>query len=464
MVSPHRRRSYRRLLNRVTLRMADTHMAGVANGTPVAGAGDAWLVRFAMVLAGLALGVFIVFPRTSPFAMLVMATPVLAAVLAMRDRSFGVAKLPMAAAGATTVYLLLNCLWAQTPFDAVGKAALFAAIAGVLWVAGCGLPGFSDRALRRWGQVAAAAFVLVLLYLLFEELTFHLVKRTVFNLLPFTRPDEKHIQLEGSFVKNIYLYVSNRSMAAMTLSLWAVLLWIMQGNLWPSLQRYRWPASIVLVAMAAFAISRSQHETSAITLAFSLLAVGLWLLSRKAALVLVGAAWVTSTMLIIPMAKEAYTHQKLHLAPWLPDTARHRIIIWGYTAEQVPKAPFLGVGIESGKVLDARAKHEQPPDHLYPRRTGTHSHNVYVQTWYELGAVGAVLICALGLSLLWSIGRLSERLQPYALATFVSAAAMISSSYGMWQPWFMASFGISALLFLVAAELARRTGSARTSR
>jgi len=127
----------------------------------------------------------------------------------------------------------------------------------------------------------------------------------------------------------------------------------------------------------------------------------------------------------------------------------------------VPKAPLLGVGIESGKVRDARAQHQQPPDHEYPRRTGTHSHNVYVQTWYELGGIGAVLLCALGLSILVAIRRLSDSRQSFALATFVTAAAMAAFSWGMWQPWFMASFGASAVLFMIAAEHVRRVQRAR---
>jgi hypothetical protein len=48
--------------------------------------------------------------------------------------------------------------------------------------------------------------------------------------------------------------------------------------------------------------------------------------------------------------------------------------------------------------------------------------------------------------------------QPYAFATFASAAAMAATSYGMWQLWFMALFGLCAVLFSVGARmLARET-------
>jgi O-antigen ligase len=245
-------------------------------------------------------------------------------------------------------------------------------------------------------------------------------------------------------------------MAAMTLSLWPVLLWVMHGRLWRSIADRGVIISVGIIGLAVLALSMSQHETSGIALALSLVSVGLCRISQRLALGLVALAWIVSTLLVMPIVSQAY-EQQLHMAKWLPVTARQRIIIWGYTAEQVPKAPVLGIGIDSGKILDARSTPETPPGFVYPRRTGTHSHNVYIQTWYELGAIGAVLLCALGLSILVSISRLPDRHQGYALATFVASAAMAAFSWGMWQPWFMAAFGIAALLFLVAAEQERRT-------
>ena len=46
------------------------------------------------------------------------------------------------------------------------------------------------------------------------------------------------------------------------------------------------------------------------------------------------------------------------------------------------------------------------------------------------------------------------------MATFASAAIMAASSYGMWQIWFIAMFGLGAALFAPGAELSQ-TRSAR---
>ena len=58
-----------------------------------------------------------------------------------------------------------------------------------------------------------------------------------------------------------------------------------------------------------------------------------------------------------------------------------------------------------------------------------------------------------GLSVLNAIRTLSAALQPYAYATFTSCAAMASTSFGMWQLWFMALIGFCAVASAVGARL-----------
>ena len=96
---------------------------------------------------------------------------------------------------------------------------------------------------------------------------------------------------------------------------------------------------------------------------------------------------------------------------------------------------------------------ETPPDEQFRRTLSTHSHSVYLQTWFELGLVGATLLTLLGLAILQAIRALAVPLQRYAYATFASAAIMAASSYGMWQIWFIAMFGLCAALFALGAEL-----------
>jgi O-antigen ligase len=123
-------------------------------------------------------------------------------------------------------------------------------------------------------------------------------------------------------------------------------------------------------------------------------------------------------------------------------------VIWGHTAAEYGKAPVLGAGVHA-----ARARHDPGNEHV-PRAPGSefrldpglHSHNAYLQTWYEAGAVGAVFLLATGLLLLRSLAAAPPAAQPCLYATFATCALAGLSSFSLWQPWFMAALGLAAVL------------------
>ena len=180
-------------------------------------------------------------------------------------------------------------------------------------------------------------------------------------------------------------------------------------------------------------------------------------LAARAMRTLIAVAWTAAALLAAPIASLAFDHQ-LQLAEWLPQTARNRIILWGYTADEIKKAPLLGVGVASTRELDeARAATAARPEgYGYALRTGRHSHSIFMQTWYELGGLGAVLLLVIGLLGLRVLWRLPHVDQPMAFAGFVAAVTIGASSWGMWQTWFMAAYGIWAVLLALALEGARR--------
>ena len=91
--------------------------------------------------------------------------------------------------------------------------------------------------------------------------------------------------------------------------------------------------------------------------------------------------------------------------------------------------------------------------------TNQHSHNAYLQVWYEAGAVGAVFLLVLGLLVQRSLATATARAQPYLYATFVVCALMGGSSFSLWQTWFMASLGLVAVFATLGRALAADDGS-----
>ena len=70
--------------------------------------------------------------------------------------------------------------------------------------------------------------------------------------------------------------------------------------------------------------------------------------------------------------------------------------------------------------------------------------------------MGAMLLMLFGLSIVNAIKRLAGAVQPYAYATFTSAAVVAAFSYGMWQTWFLAMFGFCVVLFSVGRSVSPR--------
>jgi O-antigen ligase len=166
--------------------------------------------------------------------------------------------------------------------------------------------------------------------------------------------------------------------------------------------------------------------------------------------------WIAIIIFVVPLALVGY-QEGLYLSAWLPGSAQHRIVIWGFTAQQIPKAPILGAGIATSRTLSESQRESAPfaPGSHFQLTTGWHTHNAYLQTWYEAGAVGAIFLLTIGLLVLKLLACAPPQAQAYLYATFVTCALMAASSFSLWQPWFMASFAFVAAFGMVASALAR---------
>jgi O-antigen ligase len=299
-----------------------------------------------------------------------------------------------------------------------------------------------------------------LAFILFELATKHQLTRLLFNALPVTRPDSlKTLKVENGQVVSIAAFELNRNVAVMLLMLWPALLCLsrLTDRLWRSL------GIAALFAATAVTIMLSEHETSKIGLvagALIFLAAWLWPTSaRRGMLVL----WCLAFVLVVPLST-LLVKEQLHQAEWLPYSARSRITLWAYTADKVPEAPFFGIGLTSTRKLSAdrtlphrqeAVAHDEHEGRVLVWKTGPHSHNEFLQTWYELGAVGVILLLAAGCAVIGYIGRLSPAIRPFMLAQFAVFFVMAAFSWGMWQSWLMALTGLAALYAALAASFAR---------
>jgi O-antigen ligase len=359
-----------------------------------------------------------------------------------------------------TVYLLINATWSLDLPRALDKASLFGLIAALSFAA-C-------RALGRWDErqikVAVTAFlvgmVLGLLYVLHEAATKQEFMRALYDLLPALRPnDPKTVQIGEGEVVSIAAFELNRNVAVLLLMLWPALLCLSRLTE----GRRCAIAMTALFALSAVVVFISQHETSKLGFIAAAIAFATaWFWPRPARLAML-ALWCLAFVLVVPLSIQLGKEQ-VQQTQWLPYSARSRVTLWAYTARKIPEAPILGIGLTSTR--------KQAADRLSPRRqeplaegesggpmlvwkTGPHSHNEFLQTWYELGAVGAILMLAAGCAVILSVGRLTPTVQPFILAQFAAFFVTAAFSWGMWQSWLMALTGLAALYAAMAASFAR---------
>ncbi len=235
-----------------------------------------------------------------------------------------------------------------------------------------------------------------------------------------------------------------------------------------------WPCLLVLsrrVSRPATAVAGSILFATALfsggdaTALSAILGLGaFWLARRRARIMapLLGAV-LAGFMIAAPWIPSLFPDPRVSMTgiDLLPNSAIHRIIIWQTTAEHIRARPWLGHGFDTARSL-------------YPQKTTMkfilakptvggmagfeaeliplHPHNMALQVWLEMGALGAGLAMAALLSILAALSRApldaTERAAGYGF--FVAALVIAATAYGAWQAWWLSALGLNAA-FLVAA-------------
>lgn len=119
-----------------------------------------------------------------------------------------------------------------------------------------------------------------------------------------------------------------------------------------------------------------------------------------------------------------------------------RLEIWDFISRYIMQNPLFGFGVEATRVVKdfdtAMLYHEG--------RTILHPHNFALQLWMEFGLLGVLLGVAFITCLMLRIGRLPPRHARIMLPTLLATLTVASTSYGIWQGWWL------GLLFAVAAS------------
>jgi O-antigen ligase len=351
-------------------------------------------------------------------------------------------------------FALLSSLWSDYPGAAIDKIVMIGAIAfaslatvGLVW-------GESRQGVVCASEGLWLGFLIGLTYYFAEAITNQGVRIWLVNALhvspEFLQPQKSFTWVGGQLVE-INDAAFTRAATPITLILWPAIMAAQGAIMTPWNTR----VALIILAVAIPTTFFSPQETSKLAIIIGLIVFGLTWCTRRWAARLLAAGWVVSCLAVVPAVMLAH-RLDLHNAAWLQSSAQHRIIIWSYTAEHIMKRPLFGIGAYmtylTGLQRSADAVQEPNGSELQRKSLSRHSHNFFLQTWLELGAVGAVLLMLAGLQVIRRLSELAHGIQPYAFATFASAAILMSASYGIWQAWLLALFGLTPILFAVGAR------------
>ena len=75
---------------------------------------------------------------------------------------------------------------------------------------------------------------------------------------------------------------------------------------------------------------------------------------------------------------------------------------------------------------------------------------MFLQSWYELGAIGALLLAIAGATVIVLMLSLPALAQPFAIGTFAAFAIDGAFAWGMWQSWFMCAVALLPIYLRIA--------------
>jgi O-antigen ligase len=345
-------------------------------------------------------------------------------------------------------YLAISASWSPAPAAALEKAG-----AVILTVAGVGLAArYSSRCehqqLYRIARGTAVGFAIAVAFLA----TQHFTQMGVLNMIARHLRPVPSSMWNGSSLDSAFL---NRSDVAAALLFWPVMLIMLRGF------ATSWRAYVAgLVAAGLLVVLyRSESQSAQVAFLLGLIAVVVAFLRPRWMLPLATSAWSLAVVAIVPLAHLLHRLGLQHLAS-LPTSFTERVAIWHATAAQVASHPLLGVGVDADRfgALQQQTVNDFTADHL-----GWHPHDLFLQVWHELGAVGAALLLVMGLLLLRRISRLQSAVQPFAYATFAAMSGIAAFGYGAWQSWLLALYAWAAILVMIGSEVCERLTAPRTT-
>ncbi|MGL4396197.1 MAG: O-antigen ligase family protein [Hyphomicrobium sp.] len=357
------------------------------------------------------------------------------------------------------LYAALTVLWSIDPRESLLQVGQLVLATGAGLIAGRIVLSDTNANSLRFGEGLWMALLFGAAYLAIEVLSGQAIKIFAFNaygVAPESVTPAKFYTWRDGVLVRVAMADLTRNIPPLVVLLAPAMLAVVSCLSRPYNRILCW--AMYLLAAIAVVCSGSESSKMAFLIA-SVTGVLAWRWRDAMWRVLAGA-WVASCLLVIPIVYTAHAvalhENSLVKSVFKGGSVSSRAAIWRHYAARVGEAPILGHGAYMTYLLDSAEREaaikagKEKEAWVRP-----HPHNVYLQIWFEFGAIGALLFAAVGIAVLQALRTLPNAAQPYAFATFAAAAAVVATSYGIWQAWLICLGGFLLLAAAIAVRTAR---------
>jgi O-antigen ligase len=360
---------------------------------------------------------------------------------------------------ALVAWTLVGALWSPSPLLALHMAMTVGLYA--LCVEAWSNLAKGPAVEARLGVARALLYIMpaIAAYVAFEALTGQWIRNSLTNIIPMLRPRPHHMTIDAASGVRLNLYMLNRNVAALMFLLWPTAL--IARVLLSTKRDQGLAAGIAALVIASVAIGNHGSSKFALLLSAIIFLTALWRLAI--AYRVIRTVWTVLCLAIVPAAF-AMEQAEIFRTERLPYSTAHRFLIWGETARAIIQHPIVGAGSGATRVINAAGPKGEikTKRYVFPAGLNLHAHNIYLQTWFELGAIGAILLWLTGWRMISWVRQQQDRAQPYILSAFATGMALGSTSYAYNDPWFMASFGLSMIFTIIGVKLMTDTAEDQT--
>ncbi len=132
----------------------------------------------------------------------------------------------------------------------------------------------------------------------------------------------------------------------------------------------------------------------------------------------------------------------------------HHIWVTGRVRTVVLEAPIFGHGTRSMYEINREDKLAGRGANVVGMQAiPPHAHNIYVQTWFELGAFGALVAAMAASSSCRQHGAIRRQIYPYLAGAAANGMMQIFPSFELWQIWYLNTLAFAVVLTACAARL-----------